>query len=70
VLCAYCVRLARLVQVIVRDCVKAWCCTLARIKRIWWSARKYHVFCEVEFGCYVPVRNLTKDTKEEKSWWT
>jgi hypothetical protein len=66
VLCAYCVRLARLVQVTVRDCVKAWCYTLARRRRIWWSVHRSPVFCGVELGCYVPVRSLTKDNKEDK----
>jgi hypothetical protein len=70
VLCAYYVRLARLVQVIVRDYVKAWCCTLARRRRIWWSVCRYPIFYEVELGCYVHVRSLTKDNKEEKSWLT
>jgi hypothetical protein len=70
VLCAYYVRLARLVQVTIRDCVKAWCCTLSIRRRIWRSARRYLVFCGVGLGCYVPVRRLNKDNKEEKSWWT
>jgi hypothetical protein len=69
VLFAYGVRLARLVQVTVRDCVKALCYTLARRRRIWRSAHRSLVFYEVELGCYVPVRSLTQDNKEEKSWW-
>ena len=32
--------------------------------------RRSLVFCGVELGCYVPVRSLTKDNKEEKSWWS
>jgi hypothetical protein len=63
------VRLARLVQVTVRDYVKAWCYTLARRRRIWQSAHRSPVFYRVEIGCYVPVRSLTKVNKEEKSWW-
>jgi hypothetical protein len=70
VLCAYCVRLARIVQVAVRDCVKAWCYTLARRRRIWQSARRSPIFCGVGIGFYVPIRILTKDNKGEKSWWT
>jgi hypothetical protein len=69
VLCAYYVRLARLGQVTVRDCVRAWCCTLARRRRIWWSARRSPIFYGVDLGFYVPVRSLIKDNKEEKSWW-
>jgi hypothetical protein len=66
VLCAYCVKLARLVQVTVRDCVKAWCYTLERRRRIWRSVRRYHVFCRVELECYVPLRILVEDNKEDK----
>jgi hypothetical protein len=28
------------------------------------------VLCGVELGFPVPVRSLTQDNKEEKSWWT
>jgi hypothetical protein len=65
-LCAYYVRFARLVQVTVRECVKAWCYTLERRRRIWWSAHTSPLFYGVELGFYVPVRILTKDNKEDK----
>jgi hypothetical protein len=63
VLRAYCVRLARIVKVIVRDCVKDLCYTLARRRRNWKSACKSPIFCGVEIGFYVPVRSLTQNNK-------